>query len=280
MKLHFKLAVLFTVAFTLIITISAYAQQLYPLATTPGTLTFTVKTITNNSTYSPKNVLAIWIKDSQGNFVISRKVMASARKQHLVKWNASSLSSTVSATTGATLSSHGSHTVTWDGKNAAGTDMADGIYQIWVEYTSTNSASNGNQGPSLSVEFQKGTSLQHITPADATYFQNIIADWVPLTSGTGDLSKSGTSVKIFPNPFGNETTLLLKCDKPSQVYISAFDVSGKKVAELVSDSFNSGTRTYTWDGTSESGQKLENGLYFIHIQINGLTEIQKVIIGR
>ena len=247
---------------------------------TPGTLTFTVKTITNNSTYSPKNVLAIWIKDAQGNFVISRKVMADKRKQHLVKWNTSSLGNIVSATTGATLTSHQAHTITWDGKNASGTDMPDGNYHIWIEYVSTNAATNGNQGPSMSVEFTKGTVIQHITPSNSTYYQNIVADWVPLSAGLNGISKAGASVKIFPNPFSSETTVKLICDKPSQAYIYVFDVLGNKVSELLNDSFNSGSRIYTWDGKSDKGQKLVNGVYFLHIQINGFTEIQKVILNR
>lgn len=251
-----------------------------PSGITPGTLTFTVKSITNNSTYSPKNVIAIWIKDAQGNFVVSRKVMANSRKNHLVKWNASSAGNTVSAITGSTLTSHQTHTITWDGKNAAGIEVQDGLYQIWVEYTSTNSASNGNQGPSLIVEFEKGPAIQHITPANATYFQNIVADWVPLGVGTNDLSEAGASVTIFPNPFNNETTIQLSSDKPSQAYICVFDASGHKVAELVNDSFSSGTKNFYWEGTSAIGQKLSNGIYFIHIQVNGFTEIQKVMISR
>jgi flagellar hook assembly protein FlgD len=247
---------------------------------TPGTLTFTVKTVTNNSTYSPKNVLAIWIKDAQGTFVVSKKVMANTRKQHLVKWNASSAGNTASATTGATLSSHQTHTVTWDGKNAAGTNMPDGIYQIWVEYTSTNSASNGNQGPFLTVEFDKGPAIAHIAPANATYYQNIVADWVPTGVGLNDLSRAGASAKLYPNPFSNQTTLQLVCDKPSQAYISVFDASGKKVAVLLNDSFGSGTHTYKWDGTSDNGKKLNNGIYFVEIQVNGFTEIQKMVINR
>ena len=247
------------------------------LGITPGKLTFTVKTVTNNSTYSPKNVFAIWIKDAQGNFVVSRKVMANNRKQHLVKWNASSAGNSVSAITGSTLTSHQTHTVMWDGKNASGVEVADGIYQIWVEYTSTNSNTNGNLGPFLTVEFDKGPAIQHITPVNATYYQNIVADWVPLGVGINDLAKAGASLKIFPNPFNSETTVELNCEKPSQAYISVLDASGKKVATLLNDSFSAGNRTYKWDGTTDSGKKLENGLYFVQIQINGFTEVQKII---
>jgi len=247
---------------------------------TPGTLTFTVKSLTNNTTYSPKNVLAIWIKDAQGNFVVSRKVMANSRKQHLVKWNASSAGNSVSAITGSTLSSHQTHTVTWDGKNAAGVEMADGLYQIWVEYSSTNSASNGNHGPSLTVDFEKGPSVQHITPVNATYYQNIVADWVPLGVGIHDLSKAGATVTIYPNPFVSETTVQLKCDNSSQAYIAVYDVTGQKVAVLVNDSFSKGTKNFIWNGTSDDGQPLGNGLYFVQTRVNGFIEVQKLILSR
>ncbi len=277
----FKFAGFFTLIFHLAAIATSHAQNTEnQLGVTPGTLTFTVKTVTNNTTYSPKNVLAIWIKDSQGHFVISRKVMANSRKQHLVKWNASSAGNTVSATTGATLSTHQTHTITWNGKNAAGVEMADGIYEVWVEYSSTNSASNGNLGPFLTVEFEKGPAIQHITPANATYYQDIVADWVPLGVGTGDISKAGAHMKIFPNPFYTSTTIELSCEKPSQAYISVFDANGKKVAELLNDSFNTGIYLLHWDGKSDKGKKLINGLYFVQIQINGFTEVQKIIINK
>lgn len=281
MTSFFRFSRPFLLKICLFIAIPINAQKTANLLdATPGTLTFTVKSITNNSTYSPKNVFAIWIKDAQGNFVVSRKVMANARKQHLVKWNASSAGSTATATTGATLSSHQTHTITWDGKNAAGLEMQDGTYQVWVEYTSTNSASNGNQGPSLMVEFSKGPYIQHITPTDVTYYQNIVADWVPLGVGVNDLSKSGASVEIFPNPFSSETTIKLVCDKPTQAFVRLFDASGKNIAELIDDSFGTGTHTFTWDGTSDTGKKLSNGLYYIQIQVNGFSETQKVLLCR
>ncbi len=275
------LAILATIVITMIFPFATAAQERFNnTGITPGTLTFTVKSITNNSTYSPKNVLAIWIKDAQGNFVVSRKVMAASRKQHLVKWNMSSAGNTVSAITGSTLSSHQTHTITWDGKNSAGDEMQDGLYQIWVEYSSTNSNSNGNQGPSLSVDFEKGPAIQHITPVNATYYQNIVADWVPLGVGINDLSKGGASVRIFPNPFEKETTIQLKCDKPYQAYITVYDASGRRVAVLVNDSFSSGTSSFVWDGSSDSGELLPNGLYFIHFQVNGFTELRKVILNK
>lgn len=274
MKSHFIIATLFVVA-----SLITKAQD-SPNVTTPGTLTFTVKSITNNSTYSPKNVIAIWIKDGQGNFVVSRKVMAANRKQHLVKWNASSGGNSVSATTGATLTSHQTHTITWDGKNAAGIDVADGTYQIWVEYTSTNSASNGNAGPSLMVEFNKGAVSQHVAPANATYYQNIVADWVPLGVGTNDLNKAGASVNVFPNPMRDLLKIDLNLDKKSQVWISLFSINGEQLSIITEDILLSGMHTFDWNGKTDSGAKLPNGVYYLQISVNGYTEMRKIIINQ
>ena len=72
-KAKFKAFLL--ISFFLVSTISANAQETSNGAGfTAGTLTFTVKTITNNSTYSPKNVFAIWIKDAQGNLWFHEKL--------------------------------------------------------------------------------------------------------------------------------------------------------------------------------------------------------------
>lgn len=246
---------------------------------TPGNLTFTVKTITNNSTYSPRNVFAIWIKDSADNFVVSRKVMANSRKQHLVKWKANSNGNTVNAVTGATLQNHQTHTITWDGKNTAGVEVPDGVYQVWVEYSSTNSASNGNQGPSFSVNFNKGPYTEHLTPSNATYFKSIVLDWVPLGVGINDFEKSGALVDIFPNPVTSEMNLNLKIEKPSQAYICAYTLSGLKVATLINDTYDKGNQSFTWSGNADSGEQLANGVYLIQIQINGFTDTRKIIIN-
>ncbi len=152
-------------------------------ASTDGIVTFTVLTVSNGATYSPKNVLAIWVKNAQGNFVISLKVMAKARKQHLVKWNASSSGNVVNATTGATLPNHQTHTISWDCRDVNGNLVPDGAYEIWVEYTSRNSNNGGDPGPSIKVSFTKGLGMVSLTIPDETYFKNMTLNYSPLNVG-------------------------------------------------------------------------------------------------
>jgi flagellar hook assembly protein FlgD len=245
---------------------------------TSGTMTFTVKTISNNTGFSPKHVLAIWIKDGQGNFVKSCKVMANVRKIHLVKWNANSSGNSTNAITGATLTSHQTHTITWDGKDYAGNLVADGVYQVWVEYTSQNSASGQPAGPYMSVEFTKSTETEHLTPSNLTYFNNIVLDWVPEGVGVDEARTLDSRITVYPNPSTDGVKVKFDLDKLSQLQSYVVDQSGRMVALLAVDVLNAGSYELTWDGKNDQGVKSSAGIYFIVVKINGVTSSRKVLL--
>lgn len=252
--------------------ISAYCQT--PVE---GTLTFTVKTVSNGGTYSPKNVLAIWIKDASGNFVNSRKVMANTRKQHLIKWVASSASNVTDATTGATLSSHQTHTVTWNCRNSSGVLMPDGDYQVWVEYTSRNSASGGAAGPSTSFTFTKGPAVVNLTPANETYFQNIVLSFVPLNVTVQEQAKALQDINVFPNPFSTGTNINFSLPGKTLITANVIDIHGEIVATLIHESLPAGSHTITWDGTNDNGTIVKAGIYSISIAADGYATSFKVV---
>ncbi len=246
-------------------------------ASTDGTVTFSVLTVSNGATYSPKNVLAIWVKDAQGNFVISRKVMAANRKQHLVKWVASSGNNSVNATTGATLSNHQTHTITWDCRDVSGNLVPDGTYEIWVEYTSRNSASGGAVGPFTKVAFTKGLDVVSLTPADETYFKNMVLNYSPLNVSIEDKSMLNIAFSAFPNPFSDKLNVSFDLPQSDFVNISVYDLTGKRVSELVNEVLPQGNNSFCWAGTIENGKKLNPGVYFLRVIYQGKLSIHKVV---
>ncbi|MCD4731924.1 MAG: DUF2271 domain-containing protein [Bacteroidales bacterium] len=142
-------------------------------ATSSGEVTFTVRTVTAGGNYSPKHVLAIWIEDVNG-FVKTRKAMANQRIQYLYTWKAASNFNVVDAITGPTLTSHQTHTVSWDCTDLDGEIVPDGDYVIWVEFTEKH-----DQGPLYNITFTKGPDAQSITPPDETYFKDIELEFTP-----------------------------------------------------------------------------------------------------
>lgn len=244
---------------------------------TDGTVTFTVLTVSNGATYSPKNVLAIWVKDEQGNFIISRKVMANNRKQHLVKWMASSGNNSVSAITGATLPNHQTHTISWDCRDLTGNLVPDGTYQIWVEYTSRNSANGGAAGPSTSVTFTKGPDVVSITVPDELYFKNMVLNYSPVNVGIDEHMKSSVGFKAFPNPFSDKVNVSFELPQSGFVNVSVYELSGKRIAELVNEDLPQGLNAFSWDGTLNDNKKTSPGVYFLRMVYDGKMFMQKVI---
>jgi flagellar hook assembly protein FlgD len=247
-------------------------------ASTDGIVSFTVLTVSNGASYSPKNVLAIWVKDAQGNFVISRKVMAASRKQHLIKWNASSGNNSISAITGATLSNHTTQTISWDCRDLSGNIVPDGTYQIWVEYTSRNSNSGGAAGPSTSVTFTKSTDVVAMNVPDETYFKNMVLNYTPLNVGINDDLEQLLQFKTFPNPFSDKINVSFDLPKQHFVNISVYDQNGKRVSELVNEDLPQGINAFYWDGTVENGTKLNAGLYFLRVVYDKKLFVHKVLI--
>jgi PKD repeat protein len=154
-------------------------------ATIGGELSFTVRTVTANGNYAPRNILAIWVEDTDG-FVKSRKVMANARKQYLYTWVSASNYNVVDATTGPTLSNHQTHTVLWDCTDLDGNIVPDGDYVVWAEFTEQHA-----QGPLYSLTFTKGSEFVSISPADETYFKDIALTFSPVVC---DFSADATEV--------------------------------------------------------------------------------------
>lgn len=154
-------------------------------AASSGELTFTIRTVTAGGNYSPKHVLAIWVEDVNG-FVKTRKAMANQRKQYLYTWKAASDYNVVDAITGSTLTSHQTHTITWDCTDLDGEIVPDGDYVVWAEFTDKHA-----QGPLYNITFTKGPDSQSMTPADETYFKDIELEFTPYVS---DFSYDDTDI--------------------------------------------------------------------------------------
>jgi hypothetical protein len=157
------------------------ASTSVPEGSTSGScsLQVTMKTLTDNGGYSPRNVGAIWIATSSGGFVKTLAVWARARLSRLALWNSSTSMAglsrnTVDAITGATLSSHQTHMVTWTCTDTKEAVVPDGTYRLYFEMDDQNSP-----GPNGYVTFTKGKTAQTIHPPDQTYFQNISLAFVP-----------------------------------------------------------------------------------------------------
>ncbi|MCF6185209.1 MAG: T9SS type A sorting domain-containing protein [Bacteroidales bacterium] len=87
----------------------------------------------------------------------------------------------------------------------------------------------------------------------------------------GDL-KNKRSVSCYPNPFTEKTNILFHVYNYGSVNLSIFDVSGKKVAELVNSTQKSGTYKIPWNANVASG------IYFYRLKTDNKIENGKLIL--
>lgn len=227
-------------------------------AQTEGVLTVTATTSkTSVPTYQPYNILAIWIEDSNGKFVKTLMAYAQERRQYLIAWKtattiAGASYNTTDAISGATLSSHGTRSCTWDGKNRSSSLVADGNYILNMELTDND----GKRQNLAEFSFAKGTSIQTLSPATTNGFSNISVEWKPINTSLEDPSEQAV------NAYFDESRNLFVVEGENIIYSRIYDANGK-----------------LWIQTSEQNihvADLPEATYIIRIETNSGKIIRKI----
>jgi hypothetical protein len=106
--------------------------------------------------------------------------------------------------------------------------------------------------------------------------------------GNLDINSSGDpnllETRAFPNPIRASATSIF-FNIPSQVgsadvEIVVFDVTGRVVKNLVSDTRDAGQYTVDWDLRDESGSAVPSGIFFYRLTVGAETVTQKLMVLR
>ncbi len=84
-------------------------------------------------------------------------------------------------------------------------------------------------------------------------------------------------VKVYPNPFYDSITITYEVKENAMIRIAIYDVTGKKLSVLVNKLHHPALYTVIWDGTDESGIKLNPGTYFCTVNIGSQSFSSKII---
>jgi hypothetical protein len=255
-----KLIKYFTISFFLTMSFfMANAQSM--------TVTFTTTQITSG-TYSPANILAVWVKKSTGQYVRTLMVYASERKSYLYKWNSNSGGDKTDAVTGATLSTQKTFTVTWNMKNYAATTVANGSYLLCMEMTSSDA-----QGPYREISFTINGNDMTLSPADGSNFTNISLVYENGVASVQQTDLQQNFVKPYPQVVENSLRAdvnILKAGKSTfTIYNNQDQKIGSRSLEL-----NQGSSTVD---LSDLIMGIPAGIYFIITETNGYVVSNKFI---
>ncbi|EAY27403.1 hypothetical protein M23134_08355 [Microscilla marina ATCC 23134] len=95
------------------------------------------------------------------------------------------------------------------------------------------------------------------------------------------VNKPVTTVKVYPNPVTNLTTIEFSLVKPAKVSLSIIDQSGRIIKTLANEQvLNKGNRHITWDATNNNGSKVSNGYYIYQIRVDNQVKTGRLLVKR
>jgi hypothetical protein len=95
---------------------------------------------------------------------------------------------------------------------------------------------------------------------------------------TDQLADDQSPLHVFPNPFEEGMEISMVTNEGVQASVFVYDFTGKLVKRVVhNEALTSGKLSATWDGTNESGQSVNKGVYFLSVTIDGKVYTKQVV---
>jgi len=83
-----------------------------------------------------------------------------------------------------------------------------------------------------------------------------------------------------PNPFNPATSLHFSLPRESHVDLEVYDVAGRLVRTLVSESRPAGPNEVHWNGKDNAGHDIASGTYFARLVVDEQVEIKSLTLVR
>jgi hypothetical protein len=114
-------------------------------------------------------------------------------------------------------------------------------------------------------------------------FRDVFEFQSPLPVGLKDVHSPNLPGKFnlfqnYPNPFNNSTTIEYQIPKSSSVNLVIFDITGKKIVQLVDQKQNAGKYSIIWNGKNHNHDYVASGLYFYRIITGEFSKVKKCLI--
>lgn len=112
-----------------------------------------------------------------------------------------------------------------------------------------------------------------------SYGNNFYIDDITVSEyGVGIQSPNSgtTALTIFPNPSNGAFTLNYSLAEASDVRVSIVDVTGREIIQLSSEKQTAGSHQQSV--LADAARALSRGIYFLKLQVNGETNVKKLVI--
>lgn len=152
----------------------------------------------------------------------------------------------------------------------------------WVEHTFRISPWEFDFTGTVRFQF----AAQDGTP---TTMECLVDDWFveKLSSNTSDVGTDAPSPALAlrldagaPNPFHSATDLRYTLPSRERVELTIFDVAGRQVRSLISESRDAGEHRVRWDGNDDLGRPAASGNYFARMTVGNWNATRSLVLLR
>ncbi|HET9130598.1 MAG TPA: phospholipase D-like domain-containing protein, partial [Terriglobia bacterium] len=154
------------------------------------------------------------------------------------------------------------------------TDVSDPLV-ITGSHNWSSAAENDNDENTLIIH-SGDVARQYVQEFSERYHESGGVGPVLGVKQTGSTVPRTTTVsQNYPNPFNPTTNFEMRIAKTGFVTLKVFDVLGREVATILSETKSPGVYTVTWDAS-----KLASGVYLYRMQSGGVLQTRKMILLR
>jgi len=115
------------------------------------------------------------------------------------------------------------------------------------------------------------------------FFRTGDEDWRQLSEQQVEVTLPANTTRLLgasPNPFNPQTTVRFELDRPQEVRLVIYDVSGRRVKVLADGPFATGQQAVPWLGRDEDGRAVASGIYFARLSTRDLEMTSKLMLVR
>ncbi len=147
--------------------------------------------------------------------------------------------------------------------------------ETWTVFTRENSPLGPfpvigvSEGPDRSIWFSSTFSITRFIP-----------DAMSTVGERETLPAAFALLGNHPNPFNPSTTISFTLPEPGTAELTIYDITGRKVRELVSERRSAGTHSVVWDGRDSLERAVSSGVYLSRMTANGRTATRKMLLVR
>jgi hypothetical protein len=135
--------------------------------------------------------------------------------------------------------------------------------------SSTNYTTNGTVGQSTPIG---------IGSAGGNTLRAGFWGWELIPTEADEIPGAFSLLQNFPNPFNPVTTIEFAVAGECPVDLAIFDVSGRKIKQLVHEERPPGRYREKWDGTNDRGARVATALYFYRLRAGSFVSVKKMVL--